>query len=158
MSLITRLMNIMTSRTYVFFIVILGLFLFQTPARATLGERAVASLAQNKSLVTPNNTTVRFQSSVDDVVTIKEFIDSTGIIYAIRWDGPRPPDLNSLLGQFFPEYKVAIVSTPFRVPHRRLMADSDNLHISQFGRPGNLSGIVYLKNRLPANIHPDDLK
>lgn len=140
----------------VFFI--LGLLLFQSPARATLGERAVASLSQSKAMVTANNNTVRFQTSQDDVVTIKEFIDASGYIYAIRWDGPRPPDLNVLLGKYFPEYKVALVATPFRVPHRRVMADSSNLHISQFGRPGNLSGVVYLKDRMPADIQPDDLK
>jgi hypothetical protein len=126
-------------------------------AHAVLGERAPSSLTKSKAAVA-STATVRFQASQDDVVSIKEFVDQTGLVYAIRWEGPRPPDLPTLLGQYFPEYQVAIVSTPFRVPHRRLMATSNNLHISQFGHPGALFGIVYLKNKLPADIRPEDLK
>jgi hypothetical protein len=151
-------MFIMTLNQSFYFISGLALCLLHFPAHATLGERNIASVAKNKSALTSHNSTVRYQASQDDVVNIKEFVDSTGLVYAVRWDGPRPPDLNALLGKYFPEYSLAVVATPFRVPHRRLMADSNNLHISQFGRPGNLSGIIYLKNQLPPDIHPEDLK
>jgi Protein of unknown function (DUF2844) len=126
-------------------------------AHAVLGGRAPASPIQSKAAVA-SQATVRYQSTLDDVVTVKEFVDPSGFVYAVTWEGPRAPDLNSLLGEFFPEYKLAIASTPFHVPRRRLMANSSNLHISQFGHPGAIFGIIYLKDRLPANVTPEDLK
>jgi len=138
---------------------ILGFLLLGAPlqSHAVLGERGQSTSAI-KSLVTPSNNTVRYQASQDDVVAIKEYVDSSGMVYAIRWEGPRPPDLDTLLGRYLSEYKMAVVATPFRVPRRRLMADSDNLHISQFGHPGYIFGIVYLKGQLPTNVYPEDLK
>lgn len=126
-------------------------------ANAYLGERrAVANGVVKKALVSGSQ--LRVQSTTSDDLTIKEFIDSTGLVYAIRWEGSTLPDINALLGEYFPEYKLAIATTPHRVPHRRLSADSDNLHISQFGHPGALFGVIYLKNSLPANVQPEDLK
>lgn len=148
----------MTFSTRLYFILGFSLLTTSSQANAVLGERNPASLTAMKSMVTPNNGTVRFQTSQDDVVTIKEFLDASGTVYAVRWEGPRPPDLNVLLGRYFPEYSVAVVTTRTRMARRRLMADSSNLHISQFGRPGQLFGIVYLKNRLPDGINPEDLK
>src|SRR3954453_12695102 len=74
---------------------------FSLQAHAVLGERGPASLTAMKSVVTPSNGTVRFQTSQDDVVAIKEFVYTSGMVYAVRWEGPRPPDLNVLLGRYF---------------------------------------------------------
>jgi hypothetical protein len=128
-------------------------------AFAVLGERNVASIRRMsaKAAVNPS-ATVQFQTSQDDAVTIKEFVDGSGVIYAVSWQGPRHPDLSVLLGRYFPEYKIAAATTQDRVPRRRMTASSDNLKISQYGRPGMLFGVIYLKDRLPANVSPEDLQ
>jgi len=126
-------------------------------ANAYLGERTTASVGVMKQAAA-SGSQMRAQTTNTTDFTIKEFIDSTGIVYAVRWDGAMLPDINALLGEYFPEYKIAIATTPYRVPRRHLKADSGNLSIRQFGHPGALSGLIYLKNRLPANVQPEDLK
>lgn len=134
------------------------LIYFPMSAYAVLGERKTASVGVMKQAATSSNQ-IRVQTTTsNDDITIKEFIDSTGLVYAVRWDGATLPDINALLGEYFPEYKIAAATTTHHVPRRRLSADSDNLHINQYGHMGALSGLIYLKNRMPANVQPDDLK
>ena len=80
-------------------------------ASATLGDRTVASIGRiQKKSITPSQT-LQFQTSQDNAVTIKEYADENGFIYAVSWQGPHHPDLATLLGRYFPEYKVAIAIT-----------------------------------------------
>lgn len=139
--------------------IILVSLIYPVSAHAVLGERSPSSQKIVSRAARGTSTLVQSQSTaVDNALTIKEFVDSTGLVYAVRWQGSHPPDLNSLLGQYFPEYKMALVSTPFRAPRRGVAATSNNLQIAQFGHPGALTGIIYLKNSLPSGIQPEDLK
>lgn len=128
-------------------------------AQAVLGERTPSSQKRVSKAARGSSALVQSQSTaVDNTLTFKEFVDSTGLVYAVRWQGSHPPDLNALLGQYFPEYKMALLSTPFRAPRRGVTASSNNLQISQFGHPGALVGIIYLRNSLPVGVQPEDLK
>ena len=131
-----------------------------TASYAVLGELNSANNARNLTLksTSDSNATVRFQVQNDNSVTIKEYVGADGIVYAVTWHGPRPPDLITLLGKYFPEYSAAKARTPLRIPRRGLTATSLNLQINQFGHPGSLRGLIYLKDKLPANIHPEDLQ
>lgn len=143
-------------------VIFLILIWLPSSAYAVLGERP-STAASNAKMVSKaavsKTATVRVQTTTQDAgLTIKEFVDQTGFVYAVRWEGSHGPDLNALLGKYFPEYKLAAITTLRHMPRRRLSADSQNLHVTQFGHPGALIGLIYLKNQLPAGIQPEDLK
>ena len=94
-----------------FGIIVLLVLIAPSFASAELGGNAKSvhtDQIQMKSGVMPGNATSP-SYSVQQIqsgngTTIKEFISSTGTVFAVTWQGPLMPDMQQLLGQYFSDY------------------------------------------------------
>jgi len=90
------------------------------------------------------------QRQLDSGTTVREFVDSTGAVFAVSWSGPFLPDLKELLGVHF----GSIASHGRgRGPERSRLAvqDTDAVIVSE-GRMGAFEGRAWLPSRLPAGF------
>ncbi len=85
---------------------------------------------------------------------IREFISASGMVFGVAWQGPAPPDLQQLLGRYFPGF----ASAP-RGPHGRGYARTEqgNLVVENTGHTGAMHGHAYLTDGLPAGVNPADI-
>lgn len=82
---------------------------------------------------------------------VREFVSAAGTVFGVAWQGPAPPDLQQLLGRYFPGY----VAAP-RGPHGRGYArtEAGSLVVENTGHTGAMHGHAYLIDGLPAGVDP----
>lgn len=89
-------------------------------------------------------------------VTIREYVLPNNLVFAVTWDGPVRPDMNALLGSYFPNFVNAGQN------HARgsgpLVAGSDEFHVESAGRLGRFFGMAWLPRLMPAGVRPRDLQ
>lgn len=87
-------------------------------------------------------------------VTITKYVDNSGTIFAITWNGETLPNLEELLGQYFQSYKDTHRKT--LALHSNSVATGD-LVVQNSGRLRAFKGVAYLKSALPANFQISEL-
>lgn len=95
-------------------------------------------------LTTPNRTTVR------------EFVGSNGIVFAVSWQGPFLPDLRTLLGLHFQSVQRA--DRTRQPTHSALLLELPDLVIVSEGRLRAFSGHAYLPQLVPAGVAVTELR
>lgn len=89
-------------------------------------------------------------------ITVKEYVDNNGNVFAITWKGPVMPDLQQLLGTYFSDYITAARNR--RGGHHHLIISQPGLVVHAQGHMRAFFGVAYLPARLPAGVSPDALK
>lgn len=92
-------------------------------------------------------------------ITVKEFSDAGHTVFAVYWRGPSRPDLQALLGSYYPRYQDAIdtyLHQNGNQRHARLTAQ--DLVIEIGGTMRNLFGFVYVPSLIPAGLSIDDIR
>jgi len=152
-------------------LVMLCLGLIPIVAQATLGESANSVNSDNKALassvslivdksinttksdgqnqVTYNISTIR----TPEGITINEYV-ANGKVFAISWSGIRNPDLQQLMGQYFPQYKSA-KRTQYGLSGAE--TSTGDLVVSTFGVIGDFHGLAYISSLVPDGLNPRDL-
>jgi hypothetical protein len=87
---------------------------------------------------------------------VREFVAPTGLVFAVTWQGPIKPDLNQLLGGYFPRL-VAAGQSPHR-DHRSLSLQAPDLVIESGGRMRGFAGRAYLPGLVPAGVQVGDIR
>lgn len=138
-----------------------GLLLLLTSfvnAHATLGEGA-ATVALDRQrlkaqlLQANERGVVIFTLLSENDMTVREYADASGFVFAVAWDGPTLPDLPVLLGSYFPDY----VKT-FHGKTRGTALRQTQLVIESGGRMGAYLGRAYLPNKLPRSWLEQDIR
>jgi hypothetical protein len=89
-------------------------------------------------------------------INVREYLSSTQQVFAVGWDGPRMPDVQQLLGAYYPRFvESARASAKGHRPVRRQDAD---LVILTGGHPRAFKGIAYLPQQLPPGINTSELR
>lgn len=86
-------------------------------------------------------------------VTVRQYLDSSGRVFAVAWSGPVLPDFARLLGAYYPSYSDAI-----RQQARGVHVQSATLVIESGGMMRAFVGRAYLPNRLPAGFTAQDIQ
>ncbi|HJV67188.1 MAG TPA: DUF2844 domain-containing protein [Geomonas sp.] len=133
-----------------------------SPAFATLGEGADSVARDRRALsavkrgtTTRSNYTV--QEVVSDSVTVREFLNSDGVVFAVAWQGLVQPDLTTLLGSYTQEYQSAKQQTPRRRGHKQSRVKSGNVVVETWGHMRNLQGRAYLPALVPSGVNLEDI-
>ena len=88
------------------------------------------------------------QQSLDvNGVTIREFVLSSNVVFAVAWEGPIRPDMTALLGSYFPNY-VNVAQSHARGTGPMVEGD-DSFAVESTGRLGRFSGMAYLPREIP---------
>jgi hypothetical protein len=140
------------------------LFTLSLPALAwaALGDNAAsvqADQAKLKATLRPAITTPNYsvhEIQTPEGVVVKEFVATSGTVFAVVWHGPTMPNLQQLLGQYFNDY-VAAAKAPHD-GHKHLAISQPGLVVESQGHLRAFFGKAYLPTQLPAGVTPAELQ
>jgi hypothetical protein len=90
---------------------------------------------------------------------IREYVDSSGMVFAVAWDGPWLPDLQQVLGEHFEHYQSAMRNRrQARAGRGAITIDDGGLVVQMSGHPRAFTGRAYLSARLPAGIQLESIR
>lgn len=144
---------------------ILVALVLSIPARAhaTLGGPADSVEADRKALSAVRRSTTpvdgyTVQEVVSDANTVREYVSSSGVVFAVAWNGFTHPDLTVLLGVYAGEYQKASKQTP-RTPGRRSsQVKGGRVVVETWGHMRNLRGRAYVPTLIPHGVSLDEIK
>jgi len=91
---------------------------------------------------------------IQKTLTIKEYLDLTGRIFAIAWKGSVPPDLSVILGSLFSR----LSNLPPSQSRHRLFYQDDHLVLSVVGSGRFRVGRVWNPQALPTGFSPSQIR
>jgi hypothetical protein len=97
------------------------------------------------------------QRDLDSGVTVHEYLDADGRVFAVSWAGPYMPNLKEILGAHFSEL-TAEVAQRKGGDRSRLTVNRSDVVIVSGGHMGAFEGRAWLPSRLPAGLDPRDIK
>ena len=130
---------------------------------------AFATLGQDGSTVDRDRVQLRAQRSVTQSAgysvheltlpggtQVREYLTSTQQVFAVAWRGPSIPDLQQLLGDYFPRYSTA--AKALGRARRPIAVEESDLVIHTGGHPRAFFGVAYLPQRMPAGMRAEDIR
>ena len=131
---------------------------------AVLGEKSssVQSIkAQFKATdykETSNSTYSVHEMNINGNV-VKEFVNANGDVFAVTWQGIKPPDLSQLFGSYYTEYEQARGQQKLSQPQgkRQLTTKSKNLVVQRSGHMRDLRGKACLPELAPTTLTCESL-
>ena len=90
---------------------------------------------------------------------IREYVNPSGVVFAVAWDGPWLPDLRQVLGDQFDRYQ-AVMQTRQRGRSGRgaVVIDEPGLVVQMSGHPRAFKGRAYLPAQLPAGLGLESIR
>jgi len=130
---------------------------------AALGEPADSVAKDSRALAAVRHATVTHnaytvQEITTESATIREYITSSGIVFAVAWNGISHPDLTLLLGSFVGDFQQAQQKMARQRGQRQSRVKGDRVVVEKWGHMRNLQGRAYLPELLPAGVTVDEIK
>ena len=87
---------------------------------------------------------------------IREYVSTSGTVFAVAWESPTMPDIASLLGSYSAAFQQATASSG----HRRgpLYVQTGPLLVESGGRMRAFRGRAYVTHLVPANVSMDVIR
>ena len=130
---------------------------------------AFATLGEDGSTVDHDRAQMRAQRSVSQASTysvhelqlpggtqVREYMTAANQVFAVAWSGPSIPDLQQLLGTYFPRYQAAARALG-RV-RRPLAVEASDLVIRTGGHQRAFFGVAYLPTQMPAGVKEEQIR
>ncbi len=130
-------------------------------AQAGLGEPKERvehdRVALQAAVITVTHTSAydRHELRAANGVTVHEFSDRQGQVFAVSFIGPAMPDLKVLLGSHFAEYAAKAHASPSS--HKVYTHSSATLQLSLVKLPRGFTGTAVVPGSVPAGVDPRDL-
>lgn len=132
-------------------------------AQAVLGEPVDSVTTEQKNLsaargvATVVHTDYTVQGVESDANTVREYVSSSGLVFAIAWDGRIHPDLTPLLGSYTGEYQQVLRQTPRQPGRRHLQVKTDRVVVEKWGHMRKLQGRAYAPALIPPGVSIDEI-
>ena len=134
------------------------------PALAHLGAGASSVGDDRVVLEGALRTTLLQQYAVHEITAatgtiVREYASPDDKVFAITWRGPTPPDLRTLLGEYFTPYLNASASTvqTRAGAHRQLSVSQPDLVVQAAGHARSFRGRAFVPSLIPAGVLIDAL-
>jgi hypothetical protein len=90
---------------------------------------------------------------------VHEYASRAGLIFAISWQGPRPPDLSQLLGNYFARFTNAASAAAQRQPglQRQLSSVQPDFVVQSVAHLRSFRGKAYLPGLVPEGVAVEQL-
>ena len=143
-------------------VLLAGICCFPRQARATLGEGA-DSVARDRHALSAAAPTITshanytVQEVISDAATVREYLNLSGVVFAVAWNGMAHPDLSTLLGSYATEYQNAKRQTPRKHGERRSKVQASRVIVETWGHMRNLQGRAYLPALLPEGVSVNEI-
>jgi hypothetical protein len=90
---------------------------------------------------------------------IREYVNGSGTVFAVVWDGPWLPDLRQVLGEHFDRYQAAMrARQSARTGHGVVAINDGGLVVQMSGHPRAFTGRAYVPALMPAGVQPESLR
>jgi Protein of unknown function (DUF2844) len=84
---------------------------------------------------------------------VREFVSPAGRVFGVAWQGRFMPNLQQLLGSYFPQFQQAARSRlRNRSPRNPVVLRSDQVVIVSAGHMRSFNGIAYVPSLMPKNV------
>lgn len=133
-------------------------------AAGALGETVDSVATDRRALsAAPRATTGRGAYTVQEMTsgaqTVREYVStSTGIVFAVAWNGRSHPDLDRLLGSYAGEYRGAAQRTARKRGLRRRQVVASGVVVETWGHMRNLQGKAYAPQLVPPGVGLDEIR
>ncbi|MFM6928689.1 MAG: DUF2844 domain-containing protein [Bdellovibrio sp.] len=134
--------------------------LFAVQSLAALGDQIAGALSGSAKAPQTTSSGASFtvtQSTDANGIFVRQYIDSSGLVFAISWKGSFVPDLENLLGGFTADFKNAVHKKGKLRGSRRLKVDTGFIIVEGGGRQRDQSGRAYIPVKLPAGFDLKDV-
>jgi uncharacterized protein DUF2844 len=134
------------------------------PAWAALGQ-PVASVERDRTAMGGQGQSKPGKGySIESItvagMTIKEYVSSDAIVFAVTWRGTGAPNLPLLFGSYFDEYQEGLTALQNKQPRirRPLVLKTVHLVVERAGHIRYMWGRAFIPTLLPATIAPEDIQ
>ncbi|HEY6517168.1 MAG TPA: DUF2844 domain-containing protein [Steroidobacteraceae bacterium] len=136
------------------------------PAHAGLGATAASVEADRMSMKGQMRTRSAAGYSVQEITAatgtvVREFVSSSGVVFAVSWYGPSMPDLQQTLGSYFTQFQASVQARRAQQPgprgHNHLEIRTPSLVVRSFGHMRQYFGMAYVPALMPASVSLSDL-
>ncbi|SAK67053.1 hypothetical protein AWB80_03243 [Caballeronia pedi] len=131
-----------------------------TSVHAQLGASGrAASMSQGDVVHQAQGGLLRYYETTDaHGIVVREYVDSSGDVYAVSWHGPAMPDVQALLGTYFETFRRgANASVGEAGLHTARVAQGD-LVVENRVRLREFSGRAWLASGLPPGVNATDIQ
>ena len=138
-----------------------ALFLMARTASAALGGDAASLQADQAALNATQHITAAADYQVYELQTasgtvVREYLSTTGVVFAIAWQGPALPNQRLLLGDYFTRYTDA--ARNWSGGHGHLLIREDDLVVESSGHMRAFFGRAYLPQQIPPGAAVSDIQ
>jgi hypothetical protein len=90
---------------------------------------------------------------------IREYVSSSGTVFAVVWQGPWIPDLRQVLGDHFDHYQRALSAAQRAHKGRAsVVVDDPDLVVQVSGHQRSFFGRAYVPGLLPQRVQPEVIR
>lgn len=131
----------------------------QSVMRSASSAASSASASTSTSSASSPSYTVR-ETTLGSGTVIREYLAADGSVFGIAWHGPQMPDLNDLLGNYFPQYVAGVKAARASRGGGRgpVAVDQSSLVVRSGGHMGAFSGQAWLPPALPVGVSGSDIQ
>lgn len=134
------------------------------PAFAALGEPASSVQADRAHMQGTLRTTQTQNYTVHEIhaatgTVVREYVSTSGKVFAVAWQGPWPPDMRQILGASFEQYHQAAQAQANSRPVRRtLRIEQPGLVVHSGGHMRSFAGQAYIPEMLPQGVSAEEIR
>ncbi len=89
--------------------------------------------------------------------TVREYLTTSGTVFAVAWEGPWLPDLRQLLGSHFDRFQTVVRARTRRT--RGLVTVNDGDFVVQMGgHQRSFVGRAYMPGLMPQGLQPESIR
>jgi len=88
--------------------------------------------------------------------TVREYVAANGSIFGVAWNGPTPPNLQQILGQYFSA--LSDTTAVKRISHTQMRVEKADLVVHASGHMRAFAGHAYLTSMLPQGVTAADIQ
>lgn len=95
-----------------------------------------------------------------DGTAVREYVDASGVVFGVAWDGMSIPPLAQLLGEdLLAKTRAAFeAGRSKRAGHGPVSVETSDVVFHSGGHPQAFFGNAYLPQRMPAGVSPADIR
>ena len=134
------------------------------PAFAGLGEDVSSVQADQAHVQGTLRTTQTSSYTIHEIkaptgTVVREYVSTSGKVFAVAWQGPWPPDMRQILASYFGQYlQAAKTQANSRTGRRPLVIEQPGLALQSGGHMRSFAGRAYIPEMLPQGISAEAIR
>jgi Protein of unknown function (DUF2844) len=141
------------------------MLMFALPSFAGLGEDMSSVQADHAHMQGNLRTTQAQAYTVQEIqaptgIIVREYVSpTTGKVFGVAWQGPWPPDMRQILGNYFGQYQQALQAQANSHAGRRpLVIQQPGLILQAGGHIRSFAGRAYIPEMLPQGVSAEVIR